>query len=199
MLVSFGLSLTTFSFYENRGDMMKLKTIIKLGFTTLAFMLFLTGCTQGKKQTVQYIHDDILTIQDEKGNDVTIPYKETMLLDVKGDYVDIGTDTVVYKLTDKYFSDNDDAKELLLTNLANGVKATYTDTNKEAIDIQTNLDEKDKTTLKVTIQVHFNELEDKGAVIKLFGLNEDDFDGNKVLLKIIDSYLESSGFVKHEK
>lgn len=175
---------------------MKLKTITKLGLISLAVLLLLTGCTQGKKQSVQYTHNDILTIQDENGNDINIPYNETMSLEAVGDYVNTGTDSIIYELTDSYFDDNEEAKEVLLSNLTNGVKATYTDTNKEAIDIQTGLE---KTSLKITIQVQFNQLKDKGAVIKLFGLNEDDFEGSKVKLDTVISYLESSGFVKHEK
>lgn len=175
---------------------MKIKT---LGITILTFVFLLTGCTQGKKQSIQYVHKDELIIQDEKGKDVIIPYKETMTLDITGDYVDVGTDAVVYELTDKYFKNNDEAKKLLLTNLSNGVKSTYVDDNKSAIDIQTSLEGENNSTLKISIKVQLNKLRDKGAVIRLFGLSQDDFDGNKVSSKTIDSYLESSGFVKNEK
>lgn len=174
---------------------MKMKT---LGVTILSFVFLLTGCTQGKKQTWQYTHKDELTIQDEKGGDVVIPYKETMTIESLGDYVNTGTDTVIYELTDKYFKDNEESKKLLLTNLSNGVKSTYVDENKTAIDIQTFLESKDKSTLKVSIKVQLNKLKDKGAVIRLFGLSQDDFDGDKVSLKIVDSYLKSSGFVKND-
>lgn len=174
---------------------MKLKT---LGITILTFAFLLTGCSQKEKKSVQYTHNDELIIQDEKGQDVVIPYQETMTLDIVGDYVDIGEDSAVYELSDKYFKDNDEAKMLLLTNLSHGVKATYVDDNKEAIDIQTSLEGDNKSTLKVSVKVYFNELKDKGAVVRLFGLSQDDFDGKKVTLKTIDSYLESSGFVKSE-
>lgn len=176
-----------------------MKTTKKLLGTMLLASTFLVGCTtQNEKIKMStYIHDDVLEIQSENGDNVSLPYKETMTIESdEAGFVTKGTDDIVYQMTDKYLEENPKEKDVLLKNLKSGVEATYIDTNPEAIKIKTEIKGEDKTELHVNVSVDFKSMKDKNAVV-LFGLTDKDFnEEGKATLTKVEEYMESSGFIK---